>query len=225
MVGSDLVMADRALLKVLVGISRVRCPVAEGMICKLHITACAAFVMLAVVPRCPFAEGMRMSYIRADVVDCLGIGEDGQIDGAVCKQLILGDGNGDGSSGGRRGRTADGNGQTVFQTVQLLDFGGQTCGPIGKPTGNIITHCNVLKLLAVQSDGYIGIGDSLIDLAADRFIGNICQILAGIGIGNLIGFPCSAAVFIHDGFRTKCGRSAEGIRKPGFQHWAGYIAA
>ncbi len=107
----DLVMTDRALLEVHGGISRVRRPVAEGMICKLHITACAASGMLAVVPWCPFAEGMLMNYIRADAVIRLGVGKDGQIDGAVCKQLILGDGNGDGSSGGRRGRTADGDNQ------------------------------------------------------------------------------------------------------------------
>ena len=167
---------------------------------------------------------MGMSCIRADVVDCLGVGKDSQIDGVVCKQLILGDGNGDGSSGGRRGSTADGDNQFPGIAGLLLNFGGQTCGQV-EPTGNIITHCNVLKLLAVQSNGYVGVFDSFTDLAADRCIGNICPILAGIGIGNLIGFPCSAAVFIHDGFRSKCGRSAEGIRKPGFQHRTGFIAA
>ena len=160
-------------------------PCGEVVGFELHITACrASSGMLAVVQHRPIAVVMRMGAILNDVVDRIGVGENGQIGGVVCIQLILGNGDGDGISGGRRGHTADGNGQCSVVAVRigkLLHLGGQTCGQV-EPGGNIVACRNILKAVAVHADDHI-LRHRLADLAADGHIVDGGGVSPGVGGG------------------------------------------
>ena len=163
-------------------------PCGEVVGFELHITACrAASGMLAVVQHRPIAVVMRMGAILNDVVDRIGVGENGQIGGVVCIQLILGNGDGDGISGGRRGHTADGNGQGFVVAVRirkLLHLGGQTCGQV-EPGGNIVACRNILKAVAVHADDHI-LRQRLADLAADGHIVDGGGVSPGVGGGCIL---------------------------------------
>ena len=179
--GFNLAFADRTLLEVLVIIRWVRCPAAESMGCELHITACAASVMLAVVQLYPIAVAMCMGAIVNDVVDRLGVGKDGLFNGIACAgitQRALRHFNADGRGGGRRRRTADGDEQGLCIVGSLLDLGGQTCWQIGKPAGNIRVCRKIFReYVATQRNAYVDRGDFIIHLAGYARVGNS-------GIGN-----------------------------------------
>ena len=120
--------------------------------------------------------------IQSNAVNRIGVGEDGQIVGVVCIQLILGNGDGDGSNGGRRGHTADGNGQCSVVAVRigkLLDLGGQTCGQV-EPGGNIVACRNIFKAVAVHADDHI-LRQGLAALAADGHIIDGGGVSPGVG--------------------------------------------
>ena len=107
-----------------------------------------------------------MSYIRADVVDCLGVGKDGLFNGSAgagITQRALRHFNADGRGGGRRRRAADGDDQGLCIVGSILDLGGQTCGQIGKPAGNIHACRKIFReYVTTQRNAYVDRGDFFI---------------------------------------------------------------
>ena len=118
----------------------------------------------------------------------IGVGEYGQIGGVVCIQLILWNGDGDGSSGGCRRHTAYGDNQFPRIAGLLLNFGGQTCGQV-EPGGNIVACRNIFKAVAVHADDHI-LRHRLADLAADGHIVDGGGVSPGVGGGCILTGEC-----------------------------------
>ena len=156
---------------------------------RLNVVAVACLALLIVIAGIQIQVRltgvvMLVVSIQSNAVIRIRVGEDGQIGGVVCIQLILRNSDGDGVSGGRRGLTADGNGQCSVVAVRigkLFHLGGQTCGQV-EPGGNIIACRNILKTVAVHADDHI-LRQRLADLAVDGHIVDGGGVSPGVGGG------------------------------------------
>ena len=205
--GFNLALADKTLLVVLGGISRVGRPCAEGVVFELSgfiATGNGAGLIVAVVVQlCPRTIVMRMGAILNDVVDRVGVGKDGLFNGSAgagITQRALRHFYADGRGGGLRGRAADGDDQGLCIVGFLLYGRFQTSGQIGKPAGNNRAYRKIFrKYVAIQRNAYVDRGDFFIYLADYACVGNSGIGNAGVGIFLLIAMHpiCRAIVTLH----------------------------